>query len=435
MVDVVLSTARLVGAFFLVFLNGFFVASEFAFVRIRATSVEQLASEGRTGAARLQDVMDNLDDYLATTQLGITVASLGLGWIGEPAVAALLEPVLGTFLPESLVHLVAFAIGFSFITLLHVVFGELAPKTIAIADAERISLLVAPPMTFFYYLFLPGIVVFNGTANFFTRSIGVEPASESEESLEEEEIIRVLNQSGREGHVDAAEVEMIQRVFEFDDRAVREVMVPRPDVVSVPASMSVPELRSVILEAGHTRYPVVDSEERVIGFIDAKDVLRVLDANGAGDVTAGEIARDLPLVPETMRLNELLAEFQREQRQMAAVIDEWGSFEGIATVEDVVEELVGEIRDKFDIEEHEPSIDEQADGTYVVDGAVTLSMVNDTLETDFENPSFDTVGGLILDRLGRAPEAGDQTVIDGYELTVDAVEGARISTVTVAETK
>ncbi|PSP95827.1 cobalt transporter [Halobacteriales archaeon QS_4_62_28] len=435
MVDVVLSLARLVGAFFLVFLNGFFVASEFAFVRIRATSVEQLAAEGRAGATLLQDVMANLDDYLATTQLGITVASLGLGWIGEPAVAALLEPFLGPILPESLVHLVAFAVGFSCITFLHVVFGELAPKTIAIADARRISLLVAPPMTFFYYLFLPGIFVFNGTANFFTRLLGVEPASESEETLEEEEILRVLNQSGREGHVDAVEVEMIQRVFEFDDRAVREVMVPRPDVVSVPATMSVPELRSVILEAGHTRYPVVDSEEHVVGFVDAKDVLRALDANGAGDVTAGEIVRDLPVVPETMRLNELLTEFQREQRQMAAVIDEWGAFEGIATVEDVVEELVGEIRDKFDIEEHEPSIDERADGTYVVDGAVSLSEVNEALDTDFENPSFDTVGGLILDRLGRAPEVGDRTVVDGYELTVDAVEGARISTVTVAETK
>jgi len=433
MVDVVLSLARLVGALFLVVLNGFFVASEFAFVRIRATSVEQLAAEGRAGAGTLQDVMSHLDDYLATTQLGITVASLGLGWIGEPAVAALLEPVLAPILPESLLHLVAFAIGFSVITFLHVVFGELAPKTLAIADAERISLLVAPPMKFFFYLLYPGIVVFNGAANLFTQAIGVEPASESEETLEEEEIVRVLNQSGQAGHLDPAEVEMIQRVFALDDAPVREVMIPRPDVVSVSASMPVTELRSIILDAGHTRYPVVDDEDQVVGFVDAKDVLRVVDGDDPTATTAADIARDLPLVPETTRLDDLLTEFQGQQRQMAAVIDEWGAFEGIATVEDVVERLVGDLRDDFDAEDAEPTIDEQADGTYVVDGAVALSAVNAELGTDFVNPEFDTVGGLVLDHLSRAPEVDDQVEIGGYRLTVGDVEGARISTVVIAE--
>ena len=433
MTDIALSLGGIALALFLVVLNGFFVASEFAFVRIRATSVEQLAAEGRAGAGTLQDVMSHLDDYLATTQLGITVASLGLGWIGEPAVAALLEPVLAPILPESLLHLVAFAIGFSVITFLHVVFGELAPKTLAIADAERISLLVAPPMKFFFYLLYPGIVVFNGAANLFTQAIGVEPASESEETLEEEEIVRVLNQSGQAGHLDPAEVEMIQRVFALDDAPVREVMIPRPDVVSVSASMPVTELRSIILDAGHTRYPVVDDEDQVVGFVDAKDVLRVVDGDDPTATTAADIARDLPLVPETTRLDDLLTEFQGQQRQMAAVIDEWGAFEGIATVEDVVERLVGDLRDDFDAEDAEPTIDEQADGTYVVDGAVALSAVNAELGTDFVNPEFDTVGGLVLDHLSRAPEVDDQVEIGGYRLTVGDVEGARISTVVIAE--
>ncbi|MGM0389156.1 MAG: CNNM domain-containing protein, partial [Natrinema limicola] len=193
MVDLAFSVGRLLFALFLVFLNGFFVAAEFAYVRIRSTQIETLVEEGRSSAKLVQEAEENLDDYLATTQLGITIASLGLGWVGEPAIASLLEPVLGSLLPASSLHLVSIAIGFSVITFLHVVFGELAPKTLAIADAERIALLVAAPMKFFYYIFIPGIVVFNGTANFFTRLIGVAPASERDESHSPEEIIRIVS--------------------------------------------------------------------------------------------------------------------------------------------------------------------------------------------------------------------------------------------------
>ncbi|NLV09204.1 hemolysin family protein [Halomicrobium sp. HM KBTZ05] len=429
MTDIALSLGGIALALFLVLLNGFFVASEFAFVRIRATSVEQLVEEGAAGAGVLDDVMDHLDDYLATTQLGITVASLGLGWVGEPAIADLLEPVLAPILPPSLLHAVAFAVGFTVITFLHVVFGELAPKTLAIADAEKISLLVAAPMKFFFYLFYPGIVVFNGTANYFTQLIGVEPASESEETLEEEEILRVLNRSGQAGHVDASEVEMIQRVFEFDDRSVREVMVPRPDVISVPAAMPVAELRSVVLDAGHTRYPVVDEDDDVVGFVDAKDVLRVIETGDESSATAGDIARDLPLVPESTRIDELLGEFQDQQRQMAVVIDEWGAFEGIATVEDVLETLVGDIQDNFDTDERELSIEHRDDGSYRVGGSVPLSAVNQELDSDFQSDAFETIGGLVLDRLGRAPEADDEIEADGYRISVLRVDGARIAAV------
>ena len=429
MTDIALSLGGIALALFLVLLNGFFVASEFAFVRIRATSVDRLVEEGAAGAGVLDDVMDHLDDYLATTQLGITVASLGLGWVGEPAIADLLEPVLAPILPPSLLHAVAFAVGFTVITFLHVVFGELAPKTLAIADAEKISLLVAAPMKFFFYLFYPGIVVFNGTANYFTQLIGVEPASESEETLEEEEILRVLNRSGQAGHVDASEVEMIQRVFEFDDRPVREVMVPRPDVISVSAAMPVAELRSVVLDAGHTRYPVVDEDDDVVGFVDAKDVLRVIETGDESSATAGDIARDLPLVPESTRIDELLGEFQDQQRQMAVVIDEWGAFEGIATVEDVLETLVGDIQDNFDTDERELSIEHRDDGSYRVGGSVPLSAVNQKLDSNFQSDAFETIGGLMLDRLGRAPEADDEIEADGYRISVLRVDGARIAAV------
>jgi CBS domain containing-hemolysin-like protein len=435
MVDVALSVGQILLALFLVVLNGFFVASEFAFVRIRSTVVERLAEDGVAGSKTLTEVTDSLDDYLAVTQLGITIASLGLGWVGEPAVAALIEPTLESLLPASLIHLVAFAIGFSIITFLHVVFGELAPKTIAIAQAERISLLVAPPMKFFYYIFYPGLVVFNGTANAFTRMIGVPPASETDETFKEREIRRVLARSGEAGHIDVAEVDMIERVFALDDTTVSEVMVPHPDVVSVPADASLDELREIVFEAGHTRYPVVgadDDGDEIVGFVDIKDALRASEM-GEVDVTAGELARGILIVPETVAIDELLLQFRDERQQMAAVVDEWGALEGIATVEDVVEAIVGDLRDEFDLDEREHTIRERDDGGHDVDGSVPLSMLNESLGTSFESDGFETIGGFVLEHLGHVPDAGEHIETGGYVIEVARMDGARISALVVRE--
>ncbi|WP_207591097.1 CNNM domain-containing protein [Halomontanus rarus] len=435
MVDVVFSLGRLFAALFLVFLNGFFVAAEFAFVRIRSTRVDAMAEEGGRTAGMVKEAMENLDDYLAVTQLGITLASLSLGWIGEPAVAALISPILEGFLPEDAIHLTAVILGFSVITFLHVVFGELAPKTIAIQEAERIALIVAVPMKFFYYLFIPGIIVFNGTANFFTRMIGISPASESAETLSEEEIMLIVGRSGDHGTVATDEVEMIEAVFDLDDTITREVMVPRPDVVSVPATLSLAELRTVVGDTGHTRYPVLDEEndDQIVGFVDTKDIVRAGergDADGT-TVTAGDLARDLLVVPETRPINELLVEFQDQQGQIAAVIDEWGAFEGIVTVEDIVEVLVGDLRDEFDRVDDEPSIDELEGGSYSIDGGTPIQRVNETLETEFESDEVETIGGLVLSHLGRAPAVGDSVEQADHVLRVDEVDGARISSVTI----
>jgi len=247
----------------------------------------------------------------------------------------------------------------------------------------------------------------------------------------------VLSHSGKQGHVDREEVEMIERVFELDDITVREVMVPRPDVVSVSEDLPLSEIRSVVLSEGHTRYPVVeaDDQDQVVGFVDVKDVLRAsesVDATGE-PLTAGDIARELTVVPESTRVNDLLVEFQRDHSQMAAVIDEWGSLEGIATVEDVVEVVVGDIQDQFDEVEGEPSIDRRADGTYVVDGGVSLAAVNEALDADLESDEFGTLGGLVLDRLGRAPEVGDEVEADGYRLSVEGVDGARVTSIVIRE--
>ncbi|WP_336036562.1 hemolysin family protein [Halobacterium yunchengense] len=434
-----LSVGGLLLAVFLVVMNGVFVAAEFAFVKLRPTRVNALVDRGKPGAGLVRDAIENLDGYLAVSQLGITLSSLGLGWIGEPAVAALIEPVLGEVLPPSAVHLVAFALGFGFITFLHVVFGELAPKTLAIQEAERVAFLVAPLMKFFYYVFMPGIVVFNGTANYFTGLVGVSPAAEGGETHSEEEILMILSRAEESGRIDLDEVEMIESVFELGDTLVREVMVPRPDVATVAASTPLPDLRSVVANGAYTRYVVLDDDgEQPVGFVHAKDVLQASETatDGEEPTTARDLARDVVVVPETRRLDEILAEFQAHgSGQIAVVIDEWGVFEGIVTIEDVLEEIVGDIRDEFDAPPRAPTIETRDDGTHVADGGVPLREVNDRLGTEFEGDQVETVGGFVFSRLGREPEVGDEVERDGYVLRVDAVEDARIERVVLSESE
>jgi CBS domain containing-hemolysin-like protein len=422
------SAFNLLVALFLVLLNGFFVAVEFALVKIRPTRVETLIEEGKPAATLVKDAIQNLDGYLAACQLGITLSSLSLGWIGEPAIAALIEPVLGAFLPEGAIHTVAVVLGFGTITFLHVVFGELAPKTLSIQDAERISLIVAPPMKFFYYLFLPGIYVFNGTANFFTGLIGFSPASETDEAHTEEDIRMLIAQSSEHGLVEEGQEEMIEGVFELQDTAVREIMVPRPDVEVLETNMSMETLLAVTTEGSYSSYPVLDSEadDQVVGAIHVADLYRTLQS-GDDSWTARDLAREVVIVPETRRIASLLTEFQEREIQMAIVIDEWGVFEGIVTMEDILEEIVGEIRDEFDVADDEPSITKLEDGGYSIDGRVPIETVNQVLDTEFGNEESETVGGLVFTRLGRSPDVGDSVNLDSYVFEVDEVNGNRIS--------
>ena len=421
-------------AFFLVIMNGLFVAAEFAFVKVRSTQVNSLVEQGKPGAKLVQEAIENLDDYLAVSQLGITLSSLGLGWIGEPAVASLIEPVIGQFVPPGALHLISFALGFGFITFLHVVFGELAPKTFAIQEAVRISLIVAPLMKFFYYAFMPGIIVFNGTANYFTRLVGVSPASESEETHTEEEILMILTRAEETGNIDLDEVEMIESVFELGDTVAREIMVPRPDVETVPASLALEDLQTTVATGSYTRYLVLDDEgEQPIGFVHAKDVLRAIESppDEGDSLTAADLARDVLVVPETRRIDGILAEFQTRGGQMAVVIDEWGVFEGIVTIEDILEEIVGDIRDEFDRTSQEPSIEQRDDGSYVVDGGVAIGAVNERLDGSFESDEVETIGGFVFTHLGRVPEVGDEIERNGYIIRVELVEEARVARVVI----
>jgi CBS domain containing-hemolysin-like protein len=420
----------------LVLLNGLFVAAEFAFVKIRATQVERLVREGRASARLVREATGKLDAYLSVCQLGITISSLGLGWIGEPVFAHLIEPLLEPLnVPEASIHFIAFAVAFGTITFLHVVFGELAPKSLAIARAEGTSLFVAPFMRVFYFLFLPGIILFNGTANLVVRLFGVPLASETEETHSEEEVRMIVSQSARRGVLDQEEEEMVGAVFELNDKVAREIMVPRPDVVSLPAEMDLRKLVSVAAAGNYTRYPVYedDSTDRIVGAVHVKDVLRAVESEGSLDanLTARDLAREVLIVPENRPIDEILEDFQKQEIQMAIVIDEWGSFEGLFTLEDIIEEIVGEIRDEFD--EEEPAIRKLPDGSYSIDGRIPIGVVNEALGSKFESEDFDTIGGFVLGHLGRAPEVGDEVRLDGYLLCVDEVDGPRVAQVIARE--
>lgn len=431
---IVFSGVKVLGALLLVGLNGLFVAAEFSLVKVRATQVESLVREGRTSAGLVKEATEKLDTYLAVTQLGITLASLGLGALGEPAVASLIRPLLDSLLPESALHVVAFAISFGIITFLHVVFGELAPKTLAIQKAESTSLFVAPIMKFFYYPFLPGVKLFNGAANTFTRLLGLPPASESEETHTEEELRSLIAQSTRQGVLEGDEESRLEAVFDLEDTLARKIMVPRPDVVALPADTPLDKLFSFAATGNHTRYPIHESGRvgRIIGSVHVKDVMGAVEEKGSreADVAAQDIMREIMTVPENRLIDDILTDFQKRKIQMAVVVDEWGSFEGLITIEDILEEIVGDIRDEFD--EEEPAIRKLENDTYCIGGRTPIHYVNEALGSGFESEDFETVSGLILDQLGRIPEAGDEVQIDGYTLRVDEVDGPSVARVTAA---
>jgi CBS domain containing-hemolysin-like protein len=426
-----LDALMVVLALVLVALNGLFVAAEFGFVKIRATQVERLVQEKKATAGLVKDATRRLDAYLSVCQLGITISSLGLGWIGEPAFAHILEPILEPLgIPQGSVHIIAFALAFGTITFLHVVFGELAPKSVAIANAEGTSLFVAPFMRFFYYLFLPGIYVFNGTANAVVRLFGVPAASQTEETHSEEEVRIIIEQAARQGILDPGEKDMLESVFEMEERRAREVMIPRPDVVSLPAGMPLAELFSIAAEGKHTRYPVHedDSPERIVGAVHIRDVMNAVAAKGLeAPIAARELAREVLVVPENRPIDAILKDLQKQEVQLAIVIDEWGSFEGLITIEDIIEEIVGEIRDEFD--EEEPTIRKLPDGSYSIDGSASIGVVNEALGSQLESEDFDTIGGLVFGVIGRAPKVGDEVHLDGYLFRVEEVEGQRIAQV------
>jgi len=426
----VFSTLSLIAALVLILLNAFFVAAEFALVRVRESRVLQLEQEGSARAGVVRNVLRDLDAYLSVCQVGITVASLALGWVGEPAVSALLRPLfegLGVG-NESLIELISVVLGFAIITYAHLVFGEQAPKYFSIQRAEGTSLWISRPLKIFMFLFRPLVWLVNASTNLILRPWGIRLGEEME-AHSEEELRIMISSSTSSGVLDPHEREYLNNIFDFGDRVAREIMVPRPDIEALPSDAPLDELVERAAFGRYTRYPVYEDDvDHVLGAVHVKDLFRAAKEDG-DTFDIKPLIRECLVVPETKRIEEILREFQKRKLQMAIVIDEWGSVEGLITIEDVLEEIVGEIQDEFD--EDEASIEPLGDDSYAIDGRIPITEVNQYFNLDLPHEDFDTIGGYILGSLGRPPEAGDVVEAEDTTLRVKSVDGPRVSMLTL----
>src|SRR5215208_3094222 len=390
-------------AFVLVAANGFFVATEFSIARLRPGQVTKWVSDGRPGAKSVQHAIEHIDAYLAACQLGITISSLGLGALGEPAFHHLLEPVFGDAASIAGVG-VASAIAFSIITLLHVVVGELAPKSLAISRTQPIALFVAPVMRVFYAVTKPLVDLFNGLGNLLLKPFGVPPAREAGHApVSEDELRSLVRESAAGGEIEEEEQRFTENVLTFGDRRVREVMMPRSRIVFVTTDATFEEAVNIVRESGLTRLPLCGADaglDAPVGLLHVKDLL----VNGP-DTRLEEIARPLERVPESMLIDELLERLRKLREHFALVVDEHGTVVGLITLEDILEEIVGEIEDEFDPEEREP-LREEPDGT-VLAGWAPVRMVEERLGVQFSDHHEATIGGVVLEHLGRLPEKGE----------------------------
>ncbi|MDQ3721236.1 MAG: hemolysin family protein [Actinomycetota bacterium] len=418
---------ELIAAIALVGANGFFVATEFAIARLRPTQVDGFEREGRPGAKSVRHAVDHIDAYLAACQLGITLASIGLGVAGKPAFEKLLDPLVGEVAVFGAVLLSA-ALAFGIITLLHVVVGELAPKSLAIARTSRTVLWVAPPMRLFYLATKPLVDLFNAMGNLLLKPFGIPPASEAGHAPHSEDELRsLLRQSSAEGLIAAQEREFTENVFAFGDHRAREVMVPRPEIDFVTTAASASDVAARATETGHTRLPLCEPDaglDAPVGVINVKDLLPA-QVDGR-KIELSEIARPLAQVPESIRLDELLRELRRTRQHVALVMDEHGTVTGLVTIEDLLEELVGAIEDEFDPEEARHV--RREDGTVIVDGAAPIRLLYRELGLTIDDPHEATIGGHLLELLGRVPETGERIELDGFVAEVSAVDGGRIAT-------
>ena len=432
---------RMLAVVLLVAANAFFVAAEFALVSMRDTRVQQLVEARRIGARTIQRLHARLDEVLAAVQLGVTLASLGLGWLGEATLAHLLEPVFRNFGHHAVyAHVVAIVLAFALITYLHTTLGELVPKSVALHRAERVALTIAAPLDFFITVMRPFLYVMTHTARHVLRVFGV-PQIRQGGVHSPEELKLIVTASRRFGLVPLFQEELIHRALEMSDVVVREIMVPRPDIFSLPADLLLDEALTRVVEEQHSRVPVYDPErgpEYIIGLLYSKDLTRwmrlrlVLPASATARLTemrVRQVMRDVLVVPETKPLPDLLVEFKQRRRHLAVVVDEFGSVVGLVTVEDVLEQLVGEIEDEFDVT---PQPLPAGATTMIVDGSVPLR----DLETQYQLPlpreeGYETLAGFILARLQKVPQGGESMVYAGKRFTVAEMEGRRIAKVKI----
>ncbi len=403
----------------LIAFTGFFVAAEFAIVKVRSSRIDQLVAEGKRGALAAKKVTTNLDEYLSACQLGITVTAMGLGWLGEPTIEKLLHPLFEKWnLNPSISSVLTFGLAFMIMTYLHVVVGELAPKTMAIQKAEGVTLLLAGPLMMFYKVMYPFIWVLNGSARVVTGLFGLKPASEHEVAHTEEELRLILSDSYESGEINQAEYKYVNNIFEFDNRIAKEIMVPRTEIIGFYLEDSVEEHMKVIQNERYTRYPIFgEDKDDIIGMVNVKDFfIRYMTEDQKDLSSIRSYMRPIIEVMETTPIHDLLLQMQKKRIPMAVLYDEYGGTAGIVTLEDILEEIVGEIRDEYD-EDEAPPIQHVNEQHIIVDGKVLISEVKDLFGLHIEEDDVDTIGGWIMMQ-NHEIEEGQHVEAEGYEFKV-----------------
>ncbi len=420
--------------FFFVFMNAFFVIAEFAMVKVRKSRIEVLASGGSVSAKYAYKVVNDLNSYLSACQLGITLASLALGWIGEPTVSKIISPLLQSFgLSENTIHSISVFVGFFIITAFHIVLGELVPKSLAILSSEKFATATAMPLLIFYKATFPIMWLFNHTTNLILKLMGYSMVEEHEAAHTDDEIKILVAESYKHGLIDKAEYTYVDNIFDFTDKNVKDVMIPRMDMVCVFREDSYDSILETAMKEKYTRYPICeDDKDNVIGFIHIRDLYEQKIRNNGKNING--IIRKIISVPESMPINDMLKRFQKEKTNIAVVIDEYGGTAGIVTVEDILEEIVGNLSDEYDDEDKE--IDQIDNNTYLVKGIVHLDKIADLTGVELPVDEYDTLNGFLIGQLGRIPSAGDKPVVEyeGLVFRVEKVEDKRILLVKVCKT-
>jgi CBS domain containing-hemolysin-like protein len=432
---ILLDFLRIIAVFLLVLANGFFVTAEFSLVSVRRTRIAELVSQGNLAAKWVEKALENPDRVIAATQLGITLASLGLGWVGEPAFAHLLEPliqILPVDIQDEVMHSITAGVAFALITFLHVVVGELAPKSIALQNPEKASLIVARPTIWTEWVFKPAIMILNGTGNFLLKLVGVNPASGHELVHSVEELKMLVTASAEGGVVENEESEILHAVFDFGELLVRQVMIPRTEIMAIEADLNLEQSIEIAANSTYTKFPVYDDVmDNIIGVVHIKDLLRAQRDPSKQGCRARSIVREALFVPETVHVRSVLQLFRARRQHIAIVMDEFGGTAGLVTLEDLMEEIVGEVSDPFD--NVQPEIQVYPNGTATIEGLALIEEVNEAMDIHLADPHYDTIAGYMLGKLGRIPDIGDRIEVDGVRMKVEAMDGMRIERLTLAK--